>query len=119
MSAFARASVLALKGFSAANASIIGDSIVYRDLVDMSVAVSTLKCLVTSVLRNAEAMGFLDIENGISARGKKAGGAKLTIEAMASGSFTMYFFTFCFSGYVRVGLKRFMTARIVASSVVV
>ena len=94
MSAFARASVLALKEIPAANASIEGDSIVYRDYVDLSVAVATPKGLVTPVLRNAEAMGFLDIEKGIAELGKKARDGKLTIEDMAGGSFTMSVFSF-------------------------
>ena len=37
----------------------------YRDYVDMSVAVATPKGLVTPVVRNAEAMGFIDIEKEI------------------------------------------------------
>jgi 2-oxoglutarate dehydrogenase E2 component (dihydrolipoamide succinyltransferase) len=100
MSAFARASVLALKEIPAANASIEGDSIVYRDYVDLSVAVATPKGLVTPVLRNAEAMGFLDIEKGIAGLGKKARDGKLTIEDMAGGSFTMFVFSFPSCGYV-------------------
>ncbi len=103
MSAFARASVLALKEIPAANANIEGDSIVYRDYVDLSVAVATHKGLVTPVLRNAEAMGFLDIEKGIAELGKKARDGKLTIEDMAGGSFTMFVFSFFFLGYMRVG----------------
>lgn len=90
MSAFAHASVLALKEIPAANASIEGDSIVYRDYVDLSVAVATPKGLVTPVLRNAETMGFLDVEKGIADLGKKARDGKLTIEDMAGGTFTMF-----------------------------
>jgi len=89
MSAFARASVLALQEIPAANASIEGDEIVYRDYVDLSVAVATPKGLVTPVVRNAEGMGFVDIEKEISALGKKARDGKLTLEDMAGGSFTI------------------------------
>jgi len=89
MSAFARACVLALKEIPAANASIEGDSIVYRDYVDLSVAVATPKGLVTPVVRNAEVMNFVDVEKEIAALGKKARDGKLTIEDMAGGSFTM------------------------------
>jgi 2-oxoglutarate dehydrogenase E2 component (dihydrolipoamide succinyltransferase) len=71
MSAFARASVLALKEVPAANASIEGDEIVYRDYVDLSVAVATPKGLVTPVVRNAEGMNFIEIEKEIAALGKK------------------------------------------------
>jgi len=75
MSAFSRASVLAMKDLPAVNASIegpgSGDTIVYRDFVDISVAVSTEKGLVTPVVRNAESMDMIGIERGIAELGKK------------------------------------------------
>ncbi|KIM22570.1 hypothetical protein M408DRAFT_283359 [Serendipita vermifera MAFF 305830] len=89
MSAFAKACTFALKEIPAANASIEGDSIVYRDYVDLSVAVATPKGLVTPVVRNAEGMNFVDIEKEIAALGKKARDGKLTIEDMAGGTFTI------------------------------
>ncbi|KLO06408.1 dihydrolipoyllysine-residue succinyltransferase 1 [Schizopora paradoxa] len=89
MSAFAKACCLALKEVPAANASIEGDEIVYRDYVDLSVAVATPKGLVTPVVRNAETMGFIDVEKEIVRLGKKARDGKLTIEDMAGGSFTI------------------------------
>lgn len=89
MSAFAKACTLALKEIPAANASIEGEEIVYRDYVDLSVAVATPKGLVTPVVRNAESMGFIDIEKEIAALGKKARDGKLTLEDMAGGTFTI------------------------------
>ncbi|KAL8674779.1 MAG: hypothetical protein Q9168_000863 [Polycauliona sp. 1 TL-2023] len=93
MSAFSRACVLAMKDVPAVNASIEGpnggDSIVYRDYVDISVAVSTEKGLVTPVVRNAETMDLVGIEKAIAELGKKARDNKLTIEDMAGGSFTI------------------------------
>lgn len=93
MSAFAKASCLALKEIPAANASIEGpgqgDQIVYRDYVDLSVAVATPKGLVTPVVRNAETLSFIEIEQAIADLGKKARDNKLTLEDMAGGSFTM------------------------------
>jgi 2-oxoglutarate dehydrogenase E2 component (dihydrolipoamide succinyltransferase) len=71
MSAFAKACTLALMEIPSANASIEGDEIVYRDFVDLSVAVATPKGLVTPVVRNAEGMNFLQIEKEIAALGKK------------------------------------------------
>lgn len=71
MSAFAKASCLALKEIPAANASIEGDTIIYRDYVDLSVAVATEKGLVTPVVRNAEAMNLVEIEQAIAGLGKK------------------------------------------------
>ncbi|KAF5357649.1 hypothetical protein D9758_007541 [Tetrapyrgos nigripes] len=89
MSAFAKACCLALKEIPAANASIEGDEIVYRDYVDLSVAVATPKGLVTPVVRNAEGMNFVDVEKEIAALGKKARDNKLTLEDMAGGTFTI------------------------------
>ena len=75
MSAFSRAAVLAMKAVPAVNASIEGpgggDTIVYRDYVDISVAVSTPKGLVTPVVRNAESMNMIEIEQEIANLGKK------------------------------------------------
>ncbi|KAK9649446.1 uncharacterized protein AFUA_3G05370 [Aspergillus fumigatus Af293] len=93
MSAFSRACVLAMKDVPAVNASIEGpnggDTIVYRDYVDISVAVATEKGLVTPVVRNAETMDLVGIEKAIADLGKKARDNKLTIEDMAGGTFTI------------------------------
>ncbi|KAJ6504886.1 dihydrolipoamide succinyltransferase [Mycena vitilis] len=89
MSAFAKACTLALKEIPAANASIEGEEIVYRDYVDLSVAVATPKGLVTPVVRNAESLNFVGIEKEIAALGKKARDGKLTLEDMAGGTFTI------------------------------
>ncbi|KAI0250703.1 dihydrolipoyllysine-residue succinyltransferase 1 [Lactifluus subvellereus] len=89
MSAFARACTLALKEIPAANASIEGDEIVYRDYVDLSVAVATPKGLVTPVIRNAESLSFIEFERELTGIGKKARDNKLTLEDMSGGSFTI------------------------------
>lgn len=93
MSAFSRACVLAMKEIPAVNASIEGpnggDTIVYRDYVDISVAVATPKGLVTPVVRNAESLDMVGIEQEIAELGKKARDNKLTIEDMAGGTFTI------------------------------
>ncbi|CAG7998781.1 unnamed protein product [Penicillium nalgiovense] len=93
MSAFSRACVLAMKDIPAVNASIEGpnggDTIVYRDYVDISVAVATEKGLVTPVVRNTEGKDLVGIENAIADLGKKARDNKLTIEDMAGGTFTI------------------------------
>ncbi|KAG6093091.1 hypothetical protein E4U31_006923 [Claviceps sp. LM219 group G6] len=93
MSAFSRAAVLAMRDIPAVNASIKGpnggDTIVYRDYVDISVAVATEKGLVTPVVRNVESMDLISIEQAIADMGKKARDGKLTIEDMAGGTFTI------------------------------
>lgn len=75
MSAFAKASCIALQEIPAANASVEGEEgnqqIVYRDYVDLSVAVATGKGLVTPVVRNCEGLSFIEIEQAIVDLGKK------------------------------------------------
>ena len=75
MSAFGRACVLAMRDLPVVNASIDGpnggDTIVYRDYVDISVAVATEKGLVTPVVRNAESLDIIGIEKAIADLGKK------------------------------------------------
>ena len=75
MSAFAMAACKAMKDVPNVSASIegpgSGDTIVYRDYVDISVAVSTPKGLVTPVVRNAESMSMIEIEAEIAALAKK------------------------------------------------
>ena len=75
MSAFSRACVLAMNEIPAVNASIEGpnggDTIVYRDYVDISVAVATPKGLVTPVVRNTQTMDLIQIEQSIADLGKK------------------------------------------------
>lgn len=72
MSAFLKASAYALQDQPVVNAVIDGTEIVYRDYVDISVAVATPKGLVVPVLRNVERMNFADIELALAAMGEKA-----------------------------------------------
>jgi 2-oxoglutarate dehydrogenase E2 component (dihydrolipoamide succinyltransferase) len=89
MGFFVKAVALAARDIPAVNASIDGDEIVYRDYLDVSVAVSAPKGLVVPVIRNAHAMSFADIEKAIAAYGKKAKEGTLTIDEMTGGTFTI------------------------------
>lgn len=90
MSPFVRATVYALQQVPIVNATIEGDSIVYHDFIDISVAVATPKGLVTPILRNAERFkSFADIESSIHTLGEKARESKLTLEDMVGGTFTI------------------------------
>jgi 2-oxoglutarate dehydrogenase E2 component (dihydrolipoamide succinyltransferase) len=62
MSAFVRASAAALKEQPVVNAVIDGTDIVYRDFIDISVAVSTPTGLVVPVLRNCQDLDYAGIE---------------------------------------------------------
>ncbi|KAK7863316.1 hypothetical protein R5R35_004384 [Gryllus longicercus] len=89
MSAFVKASAFALQDQPVVNAVIDGPDIVYRDYIDISVAVATPKGLVVPVLRNVEGMNFADIELGIAALGEKARKGALAVEDMDGGTFTI------------------------------
>jgi 2-oxoglutarate dehydrogenase E2 component (dihydrolipoamide succinyltransferase) len=89
MSFFAKASCLALKDIPSVNARIEGDEIVYHDYVDISVAVSAPNGLVVPVVRNADALGFAEIEQAIADYGQKAKDGTLTMADMTGGTFTI------------------------------
>jgi 2-oxoglutarate dehydrogenase E2 component (dihydrolipoamide succinyltransferase) len=89
MSAFVRAAADALAAVPSVNGVIDGDEIVYRDYVDISVAVSTPKGLVVPVLRGADRMSFADVERTINELGRKARDGALSIDEMAGGTFTI------------------------------
>eukprot|EP01034_Spumella_vulgaris_P022253 gene22253-28366_t len=91
MSAFVRASASALLEIPAVNA-VIDDAtneIVYRNYIDISVAVASPTGLVVPVLRNTEKMTFADIEKSIGDFGKKAKAGSLSLEDMTGGTFTI------------------------------
>ncbi|XP_038143398.1 dihydrolipoyllysine-residue succinyltransferase component of 2-oxoglutarate dehydrogenase complex, mitochondrial-like isoform X2 [Cyprinodon tularosa] len=91
MSAFAKAASHALMDQPAVNAVIDDTSkeIIYRDYVDISIAVATPKGLVVPVLRNVEAMNFAGIEKAINLLGEKARKNELSVEDMDGGTFTI------------------------------
>jgi 2-oxoglutarate dehydrogenase E2 component (dihydrolipoamide succinyltransferase) len=89
MGFFVKAVALAARDVPSVNASIDGDEIVYRDYLDVSIAVSAPKGLVVPVVRNAQAMSFAEIEQAIAAFGKKAKDGTLTLEEMQGGTFTI------------------------------
>lgn len=68
---------------------IDGNEILYRDYVDISVAVSTPTGLVVPVLRNPDKMSFAEIEKEIARLGKKARDGTITLEEMTGGTFTI------------------------------
>jgi len=89
MSAFIKAAAEALREVPAVNAVIDGDEIVYRDYVDISIAVATPKGLVVPVLRNADQLSFAGVEKSLGALGKKARDGTISIDDMAGGTFTI------------------------------
>ncbi|KAL1545970.1 dihydrolipoyllysine-residue succinyltransferase [Salvia divinorum] len=89
MSGFVKAAISALQKQPIVNAVIDGDDIIYRDYVDISIAVGTPKGLVVPVLRNAENMNFAEVEKEINNLAKKANDGSISIDEMAGGTFTI------------------------------
>ncbi|XP_036150544.1 dihydrolipoyllysine-residue succinyltransferase component of 2-oxoglutarate dehydrogenase complex, mitochondrial [Monomorium pharaonis] len=89
MSPFVAASAYALKDQPVVNAVIDGAEIIYRDYIDISVAVATPKGLVVPVLRSVENKNFAEIEIALAALGDKAKKGKITVEDMDGGTFTI------------------------------
>ncbi len=89
MGFFVKAVALAARDVPSVNASLEGDEIVYHDYLDVSVAVSAPKGLVVPVVRNADSMGFAEIEQAIAAYGKKAKDGALSMDDMKGGTFTI------------------------------
>jgi len=89
MSPFVAAAAKTLVEQPAVNAVIDDNSIVYRDYVDISVAVSSPNGLVVPVVRDAQKMSFVDIESEIGNLAQKAKTGTLTVEDMAGGTFSI------------------------------
>ncbi len=89
MSFFVKAAIVALKEQAAVNAEIDGDDIVYKDYYNVGVAVGAPQGLVVPVLRDADQMGFADVERTIKEFGQKARDGKLTVSDMTGGTFTI------------------------------
>ena len=89
MSFFVRACVSALKEFPAVNAEIDGDDIVYKNFVHMGIAIGGSAGLVVPVIRNADQMGFADIEGAIADFGRRARDGALKLEELIGGTFSI------------------------------
>ncbi|KAK2377873.1 Dihydrolipoamide succinyltransferase [Trifolium repens] len=132
MSGFIKAAVNAIQYQPTINAVIDGDDIIYRDYIDISIAVGTPKGLVVPVIRNADTMNFADIEKQINTFAKKANAGTLSIDEMAGGTLTIsnggVYGTRCFSVMLThitcnfsaiVGMHSIMTRPMVVGGVVV
>jgi 2-oxoglutarate dehydrogenase E2 component (dihydrolipoamide succinyltransferase) len=89
MSFFVKACMVALKEVPEVNAEISGDDIIYKNHYDIGVAVSTENGLVVPVLRDADALGFAEIETKIAELANRARDGKLAMEDLTGGTFTI------------------------------
>lgn len=91
MGAFTKATTLAALEVPQINAAIDTDKEVttWRDYVDISIAVSAPKGLVTPVLRNTHTLSIVELEREVAALAKKARDAKLTMEDLEGGNYSI------------------------------
>lgn len=89
MSFFVRASIEALREFPQLNAEIRRQDIVYHDYYDIGIAVGGGKGLAVPILRNAEAMGFAQLERAIADFAARAQANKLDLAELQGGTFTI------------------------------
>ena len=89
MSFFVRACCAGLEEFPAVNGEIDGDEIVYRKFVNMGIAVGGPNGLVVPVLRDADGMGFAEIERRIADFGKRARDGALKVDELSGGTFSI------------------------------
>ena len=89
MSFFVAASVAALKRYPVVNASVEGDEIVYHDYYDIGVAVSTDRGLLVPVLRDADRLGFADVEQTIGTFASRARAGTIGLDELTGGTFTI------------------------------
>jgi 2-oxoglutarate dehydrogenase E2 component (dihydrolipoamide succinyltransferase) len=89
MSFFVKAAVAALKKYPIINASVDGNDIVYHGYFDIGIAVGSPRGLVVPILRNADQMSFADIEKKIAEYAKKASEAKLALDDLMGGTFSI------------------------------
>lgn len=89
MSFFVKAAVEALRNIPQINASARGNDIVYHHYYDIGVAIGGGKGLVVPVLRNAERMGFAEIEKTVADLATRAKASQLKPDELQGGTFTI------------------------------
>ncbi len=89
MSFFTKAITEALKQFPAVNSYLDGEEVVSPRYCDIGIAVQTDKGLMVPVVRNAEVLSLAEIEKKIADLAARARKARLSIEEMSGGTFTI------------------------------
>lgn len=86
---FLKAAAQALMKFPVVNSIIDGDDIITPSYVDISVAMQSPKGLLVPVIRNVHAKSLAEIERDMQEMAEKARSAKVSLEEMSGGTFTI------------------------------
>ncbi|RKN79046.1 2-oxoglutarate dehydrogenase complex dihydrolipoyllysine-residue succinyltransferase [Paenibacillus ginsengarvi] len=89
MSFFTKAVVGALKKFPLLNAEIDGDQLLVKKFYDIGIAVSAKEGLVVPVVRDADRLGFAEIERSIADLAGKARTNSLALSDLQGGTFSI------------------------------
>jgi 2-oxoglutarate dehydrogenase E2 component (dihydrolipoamide succinyltransferase) len=89
MSFFVKAAQVALQQFPEVNAYLDGSDVLYNDYVNVGVALSSEKGLLTPVLKDVEAMSFADVERQIIDFSQRANNRRLRPDEMVGATFTI------------------------------
>ncbi len=86
---FIKAVVDALKALPQLNAELRGEELVFKDRYDIGVAVASEKGLLVPVIRGADRLGFLEIEQTLERLAKAARENRISPEELSGGTFTI------------------------------
>jgi 2-oxoglutarate dehydrogenase E2 component (dihydrolipoamide succinyltransferase) len=89
MSFFVRAVCQAMQQFPVVNATLDGSDIVWHGDVDIGIAISSPRGLVVPILRRAQTLSPAEIESAIADFARRAREAKLTLEDLSGGTFSI------------------------------
>jgi 2-oxoglutarate dehydrogenase E2 component (dihydrolipoamide succinyltransferase) len=89
VSFFAKACAEALALFPKVNSMIDGDDIITPGFIDIAIAVQTDKGLMVPVIRDAQQLSIARLEIAIAELAQKARAARLSVEEMTGGTFTI------------------------------
>ena len=86
---FVKAAIGALRAFPRLNAEVQGDEMVLKHYFDIGVAVGAAEGLVVPVIRNADRLGFAEIEKQIRDFATRAADGTLSLADLKGGTFTI------------------------------
>ncbi len=86
---FVKAATMALKAYPVVNAQVDGDTIIYKNYVNMGIAVASDAGLVVPNVKDADRKGMLEVSRDIAEVAKRARDGKLTMDDLTGGTFTI------------------------------
>ena len=86
---FIRASAMALESYPMVNAQVDDDHIIYRNYVNMGIAVASEQGLVVPNIKDADTKGMLQVSREMGDLAKRARDNKLTMDDLTGGTFTI------------------------------